>query len=63
LIGKVVRFVEEKGFKELHLWTFKGLDAARRLYDHFGFLLLDERLGTQWGKEVMEQHFVRKSSQ
>ena len=55
--------MEEKGFKELHLWTFNGLDAARRLYDHFRFLLLDERLGTQWGKEVMEQHFVRKSSQ
>ena len=60
LISHAIAFVDKNTFEETHLWTFKGLDAARRLYEAFGFVLVDEVLGTRWGVEVTEQLFVRK---
>ena len=52
-------FVDRQGFDETHLWTFKGLNAARRLYERAGFTLVEERPGARWGTEVLEQRFVR----
>ncbi|MBT8154059.1 bifunctional helix-turn-helix transcriptional regulator/GNAT family N-acetyltransferase [Epibacterium ulvae] len=60
LLDKAVAFVDAQGFCETQLWTFKGLDAARTLYEAQGFKLADEQPGTQWGAEVLEQRFVRK---
>ena len=40
------------------LWTFAGLDAARRLYDAAGFRLVEEKAGETWGTRVTEQRFV-----
>jgi hypothetical protein len=37
--------------------TFEGLRIARRLYERCGFLLVDQRPGTQWGRQVNEQRF------
>ena len=59
LLGDTLRFCDRQGFRETHLWTFKGLDAARRLYEANGFVLADEYWGDQWGKKVREQRFVR----
>lgn len=59
LLGEAVAFCDRRGIAETHLWTFKGLDAARRLYEAAGFALTEERPGRQWGREVMEQRFVR----
>lgn len=59
LLSAALAFVDAHDFAETHLWTFKGLSAARHLYDSLDFELAEERLGTQWGKEVMEQRFVR----
>jgi len=42
-----------------HLWTFRGLDAARRLYESVGFSLVEELKVTQWGQEIDEQRYVR----
>jgi len=50
---------DDVGFKETHLWTVKGLDAARRLYERNGFTLVDEYQGDQWSAPVTEQRFVR----
>ncbi|MCV0425317.1 MAG: helix-turn-helix domain-containing GNAT family N-acetyltransferase [Roseibium sp.] len=47
-------------FQEIHLWTLKGLDAARTLYERNGFELADEYVGNQWGKVVTEQMFIRR---
>lgn len=60
LLDTALAFVDEQGFAETHLFTFSGLDAARYLYESRGFTLAEEEIGTQWGKEVMEQRFVRK---
>ncbi|QET04597.1 MULTISPECIES: bifunctional helix-turn-helix transcriptional regulator/GNAT family N-acetyltransferase [Cupriavidus] len=59
LIDAAVAFVDERGFLETHLWTFAGLRAARHLYETRGFVLTEEKPGAQWGKEVLEQRFVR----
>ena len=60
LLDAAVRFSDRQGFHQIQLWTFCGLDAARRLYEAQGFELVEERPGRQWGSEVMEQHFLRR---
>lgn len=57
LIDKAIRFCRQSGFPRVYLWTFEGLDAARRLYERSGFSLVEQRKGRQWGTEVNEQRF------
>lgn len=59
LMQMAIAFCDAKGFRETQLWTFEGLDAARRLYESNGFKLVEEYGGNQWGTEVLEQKFVR----
>lgn len=59
LIEKALAFCDDRGFRETHLWTFEGLDAARKLYEKAGFSLAEEFHGDRWGIEVVEQKFVR----
>lgn len=59
LLQQAVAFCDQHGFSATELWTFKGLDAARRLYEGFGFKLVHEAEGQQWGSLVTEQHFRR----
>ncbi|BCZ83804.1 MarR family transcriptional regulator [Paraburkholderia terrae] len=61
LMTRAMAFVDER-FDETYLWTFKGLDAARHLYEAFGFHLAEEAEGTQWGEAVVEQRFVRRKT-
>lgn len=59
LLETALTFCDAQGFAETWLWTFRGLDAARALYERHGFALAEEWQGDQWGKQVMEQRFVR----
>lgn len=59
LLDKAMSFVDAAGFEGTRLWTFKGLDAARHLYEKHGFVLTHETPGRQWGIEVNEQEFER----
>lgn len=59
LLSTALGFADKNHFKETHLWTFTGLAAARHLYEAHGFACVEERSGTQWGSEVLEQRFVR----
>lgn len=61
LLDAALAFADAQGVAETQLWTFAGLDAARRLYEARGFVLAEERPGSQWGSEVLEQRFVRAS--
>ncbi|WP_061537106.1 bifunctional helix-turn-helix transcriptional regulator/GNAT family N-acetyltransferase [Collimonas arenae] len=61
LMSHAMDFVDRR-FRETYLWTFKGLDAARNLYEKFGFQLTDESEGAQWGTRVIEQRFSRRSA-
>lgn len=60
LVAEAVKFCDDQGFPEIHLWTFRGLDAARKLYESFGFELAEEWVGAQWGFELPGQRFVRR---
>ena len=60
LLLRALDHCDGHGFDEIHLWTLKGLDAARTLYERNGFTLADEYVGDQWGKSVTEQMFIRK---
>lgn len=59
LLAEAVAFCDRQKFACIRLWTFKGLDAARRLYEKAGFVLEKEFSGSQWGQDVTEQIFVR----
>lgn len=59
LLSEAVAFCDRQAFAEIHLWTLRGLDAARHLYEQQGFVLTESFSGTQWGKEADEQRFVR----
>jgi len=60
LLQSALVFADARGFAQTHLWTFAGLHAARRLYESHGFALAEQRPGGQWGREVLEQRFVRR---
>lgn len=60
LIQEAVVFSDRLGYPETHLWTFKGLSAARRLYLSCGFVQESEMETIKWGKELTVQHLVRK---
>ena len=60
LIAAAIEFCDESRFPEVELETFRGLDAARRLYEQAGFKLIRETNGTSWGRQVVEQTFLRK---
>ncbi|WP_395070046.1 GNAT family N-acetyltransferase [Paraburkholderia silvatlantica] len=59
LMANAMQFVDAS-YAETYLWTFKGLDAARHLYESFGFQLAQAFEGDQWGTKVTEQRFVRR---
>ena len=59
LLAHALRFADAH-FDATYLWTFRGLDAARHLYESAGFALTDEAEGEQWGARVTEQRFLRR---
>jgi DNA-binding MarR family transcriptional regulator/GNAT superfamily N-acetyltransferase len=61
LLHEAVAFCDRLGFDAIELSTFKGLDAARQLYEAAGFELTLEEPGSQWGSLVTEQQFTRRS--
>jgi GNAT superfamily N-acetyltransferase len=56
LMDEAMSFCKRMGFKKVYLTTFKGLDAARHLYDKAGFKVTREEEGTHLtGKPITEQ--------
>ncbi|MEE1923550.1 bifunctional helix-turn-helix transcriptional regulator/GNAT family N-acetyltransferase [Pseudomonas sp. 148P] len=60
LLTEAVAFCDRQNFSAIQLHTFKGLDAARHLYESLGFELAHEEQGSQWGSTVIEQQFTRR---
>jgi GNAT superfamily N-acetyltransferase len=57
LMREAIEFCRRTKANRVYLWTFAGLDAARHLYEKFGFKLSEQHEGNQWGKKVTEQMF------
>lgn len=58
LLDVALEFCRAQKFGQVHLSTFAGLDAARRLYETRGFRLVEEKDAESWGVRVREQRFV-----
>ena len=57
LILHAVDFCKGKRFPKVYLWTFEGLNSARKLYESVGFGLCEEDEVNQWGQTIREQKF------
>ena len=56
LINTALDFCRENNYSRVFLWTFKGLNSARHLYDKTGFALIEEKSNYEWSnKEIIEQ--------
>lgn len=59
LMDAALAHCDARGYPKIYLTTFVGLDAARHLYEKYGFVLRKEARDSHWGKPVLEQLFVR----
>ncbi|HWR44134.1 helix-turn-helix domain-containing GNAT family N-acetyltransferase [Sporomusa sp.] len=57
LVATVMEYCRQQNYKHVFLWTFKGLDAARRLYEDFGFKLTEEKENNSWKNQMIEQRW------
>jgi GNAT superfamily N-acetyltransferase len=57
LISRAVQFCKDKKYPKIFLWTFEGLDAARRLYERHNFRLCETHEVDQWGQRIKEQKY------
>jgi len=57
LMEEAISFCKRKNYNRVYLWTFEGLHIARHLYEKFGFKLVEQFEGMQWGMKVIEQKF------
>lgn len=58
LMQEAVDFCRQRAYARIFLWTFRGLEPARHLYEDFGFRLVEQVEGEQWGRRVLEQRYV-----
>jgi len=58
LFEKALAFCAGAGQRNLFLWTFEGLDAARTIYENAGFRLSEEKEIFLWGKTLTRQKFT-----
>ena len=62
LLSAAMDFCKIRSYQQVYLWTFAGLNSARHLYEKFGFQLVHQQRGAQWGLEVDEQRFEFKEA-
>jgi len=56
LIQTALDFCRKNNYENVFLWTFKGLDKARTLYEKAGFVLIEEKINNEWSNiEIIEQ--------
>lgn len=59
LMTRAMAFCDEAGFDRVYLWTYEGLEAARRLYEKHGFTLVEDVTRQDWGPELTYQKLER----
>lgn len=55
LMAEAMAFCRQARFVRVFLWTFRGLDAARALYDRWGFRVTEDYEDRAWGDAVLHQ--------
>lgn len=59
MFDALLSFAGETRQQAMHLWTFEGLLAARKLYDLAGFVVTHEVDETDWGPTINAQRMER----
>jgi GNAT superfamily N-acetyltransferase len=57
LLREAITFAREQRNESLVLWTVRALTDAARLYTAAGFRKVEERAGTAWGVNVVEEKY------
>ena len=55
LVKACVEFSRDAGYRRMMLWTNKGLDSARKIYQAVGFKLVEEKAHRDFGPELIGQ--------
>jgi Transcriptional regulators len=57
LIDMAISFCREKEYRQVFLWTFSRLEAARHLYGQKGFQMTETHENSDWGETVLEEQW------
>lgn len=57
LVGEVVSFARQSGYRRLTLWTNDNLTAARRIYEKAGFRLVSQEQHESFGHKLTGQYW------
>jgi GNAT superfamily N-acetyltransferase len=58
LLHDALEFCKDRGYESVFLWTVSALAAAAKLYLSAGFERVEEKPGTHWGVDVVEERYV-----
>jgi GNAT superfamily N-acetyltransferase len=57
LVQDAVHYCREAGFGSIFLWTVRGLDRARSVYESLGFRITEEVEQEDWGRKSLEVRY------
>jgi len=57
LMETAVEFSKNAGYGKIILWTVSILDAARHLYDKYGFTIEEKIPHVIWGRDLIEERW------
>jgi DNA-binding MarR family transcriptional regulator/GNAT superfamily N-acetyltransferase len=57
LVSECERFARQAGYRKIVLWTNRGLDAARHIYEAAGYRLVREEPHHSFGRDLVGQYW------